>query len=61
MPKCELLENIHLHNQGLNCGANVCESEDYVGEKRWSSNWLTKLEPIKKNLVNFPSFLLKST
>jgi hypothetical protein len=37
-----------LHGQRLNCGAGVCELEDHVGEKGWSSNWLTKFGPIKK-------------
>jgi len=32
----------------LKCRTNVCELEDYVGEKGWNLNWLTKLRPIKK-------------
>jgi hypothetical protein len=33
VPKHELLENIPLHNQRLNCGINVYELEDHVGEE----------------------------
>jgi hypothetical protein len=37
------------------CGTNVCELEDHVGEKGWSSNWLTKLGLAKKNFMQlFP-------
>ncbi len=49
MPKRELPKNIPLHNQGLNYGINVCELEDHVGAKGWTSNWPTKLGFIKKN------------
>jgi hypothetical protein len=38
VPKHELPKSIPLHNQGLNCEANICELEDHVGEKRWSLN-----------------------
>jgi hypothetical protein len=38
VPKCELLENIPLHNQGLNQRTSVYELEDHVGEKGLSSN-----------------------
>ncbi len=55
MLKPELLKNIPLHGQGLNYRANVCELEDHVGEKGWSLNWLTKLGPPKKLLLQvFP-------
>jgi hypothetical protein len=55
VPKHELLENIPLHNQGLNCKVNVYELEDHVGEKGWSLNWLIKLGPTKKLLFQvFP-------
>jgi len=33
VPKHELTKSIPLHNQGLNCEANICELEDHVGEK----------------------------
>jgi hypothetical protein len=60
VPKCELLESIPLHGQKFNYGANVCELEDHVGEKGWSSNWLIKLGPIKKTLhASFPNHLLE--
>ncbi len=37
MPKCELPKSIPLHDLGFNFGTNVCELEDHVGEKGWSS------------------------
>ncbi len=43
VPKHKLLKSISLHGQRLNYGTNVCKLEDHVGEKGWSSNWLTKL------------------
>jgi hypothetical protein len=49
VPKHELFKNIPLNAQGLNCETNICELEDHVGEKELSSNWPTKLKPIKKN------------
>ncbi len=61
MPKCEMLESIPLHAQGLNCGINICELEEHVGEKGLSSNWPTKLGFAKKTLfASFPSCLLEN-
>jgi hypothetical protein len=55
VPRYKLIENIPLHGQRLNYGSNVCELEDHVGEKGWSSNWLTKLGPTKKKFLQvFP-------
>ncbi len=51
VPKCELPESIPLHGQGLDCGANVHELEDHVGEKGWSLNLPTKVGSIKKILL----------
>jgi hypothetical protein len=51
VPKRELLENIPLHGQGLNCRANIYELEDHVGEKGLCLNWLTKIRPQKKLLL----------
>jgi hypothetical protein len=60
-PKHKLPKNIPLQNQGLNCGVNVCELENHVGEKGWSSNWPTKLGLAKKTrFANFSSHLLES-
>ncbi len=36
--KCELLESIPLHAQGLNYKIDVCELEDHIGEKKLSLN-----------------------
>ncbi len=33
VPKHELLESIPLHGQRSNCGINVYELEDHVGEE----------------------------
>jgi len=49
VPKCELPKSIPLYAQGLNCGTNIRELEDHVGEKGLSLNWLTKLGLVKKN------------
>ncbi len=38
VPKWEFLENIPLHNQGLNYRAGICELEDHVREKGLKSN-----------------------
>jgi hypothetical protein len=38
VPKCELLESIPLHAQGLNYGISVCVLEDHVGEKGLNLN-----------------------
>jgi hypothetical protein len=46
--KCELPESIPLHGQKLNYKVSICELEDHVGEKGWSSNWPTKLGAAKK-------------
>ncbi len=60
-PKHEPLENIPLHDQGLNYKANVFDLEDHVGEKGWSLNWPTKLGLAKKtHLANFPNHLQES-
>jgi hypothetical protein len=53
VPKRELPDNIPLHDQRLNFITNVCELEDYVGEKGWSLNSLTKLRLVKILLVQF--------
>ncbi len=61
VPKHELLESIPLHGQRSNCGINVYELEDHVGEEGKSSNWLTKLGLVKKTpFVSFPSYLLEN-
>ncbi len=46
--KRKLFKSISLHGQRLNYGTNVCKLEDHVGEKGWSSNWLTKLGLMKE-------------
>jgi hypothetical protein len=33
VPKHKLFESIPLHDQGINCGTNVCELEDHVREE----------------------------
>jgi len=59
--KCELLENIPLHGQGLNYKINVCELKKHVGEKGRSLNWLVKLMFAKKPLpTSFPNRLLEN-
>ncbi len=61
MPKHKLLKNIPVHGQRLNCGTNICELEDHVGEKGWSLNWLTKLGLAKEILpTSFPIRMLES-
>jgi len=60
VPKCELLENIPLHAQGLNYGINVCVLEDHVGEKGLNLNWSTKLGPTKEIPSSFPNHLLEN-
>jgi hypothetical protein len=51
--KHELSESIPLHSQRVKYETNVCELEDHVGEKGWSSNWPTKLGLPKKLLQVF--------
>jgi hypothetical protein len=61
VPKHKLLENIPLHDQGLNCGTGICELEDHVGEKGLNSNWPTKLGLAKKTFpTSFPNCLLEN-
>jgi len=61
VPNHELFESIPLQGQGFNSEANVCELEDHVGEKGWSSNWPTKLGLAKNtHLASFPNCLLES-
>jgi len=61
VPKCELPKSIPLHAQGLNCGANIRELEDHVGEKGLSLNWSTRLGLAKKtHPTSFPIGLLES-
>jgi len=56
-----LFENILLHVQGLNCGEDIYELKDHVGQEPFSSNLLLKFGLIKKNpLTRFPNRLLKS-
>jgi hypothetical protein len=62
VPRYKLPKSINLHGQRLNYESNVCELEDHVGEKGWSSNRLTKFGPAKKKtLVSFLNHLLKNT
>jgi hypothetical protein len=49
--KQELLKSIPLHTQALNCGISVCELEGHLREKGLSMNWLTKLGPTKKLIL----------
>jgi hypothetical protein len=49
VPNHELPESNPLHGSRLNYETNICELEDHVGEKGWSSNWPTKLGPAKND------------
>ncbi len=61
MPKHKLFKNIPVHGQRLNYGTNICELENHVGEKGWSSNWLTKLGLAKEILpTSFPTCMLEN-
>jgi hypothetical protein len=61
VPKCTLLESIPLHVQKLNCGVNVYELEDHVGEKTLNLLLPPKLGlAIKTPIVGFPRFMLKN-
>ncbi len=60
--KHELSKSISLHVHGQNCGTNVYELEDHVGENKLSLNWLTKLGLAKKTpIASFVSCLLENT
>jgi hypothetical protein len=61
VPKHELPNNISLHGRRLNCGTNICELEDHVGEKGWNLNWLKTFGPTKKTPISFPNYMLKNT
>ncbi len=55
-----LFENILLHVQGLNCGENIYELKDHVGQEAFSSNLLLKFGLVKRiPLAGFPNRLLK--
>jgi len=57
----ELLENIPLHAQELNCGESVYELKDHVGEKALILNLPLKLGLIRKiPLASFPNHLLET-
>jgi hypothetical protein len=61
VPKRKLPKSIPLHGQGLNSGANICELEGHVGEKRLNSNQLAIFGLIKKTpLASFPNHILKN-
>jgi hypothetical protein len=44
----KLFENIPLHVQELNCGKDIYELEDCVGEEELNSNLLLELMFVKK-------------
>jgi hypothetical protein len=61
VPKHELLENIPLHVQELNCKKGVYELKDHIGEKALGLNLPPKLGSAKKTLLaSFFSCLLKA-